>query len=107
MSSSLEQEVCPKCESAYVDGHCSNCDLIVARPAVQEQILDQRLPILILLFGVMGVLGLPLLWLSPAFCRRTKVVLSVVVVLYTGLLLTAAYFASRFAWQSWLEFANR
>ena len=106
MSSSPVPGVCPKCGSAYEDDRCVNCDLIIAKPPVQEQLLDQRLPILVLLFGVMGVLGLPLLWISPAFRRRTKVILSVVVVIYTGLLATGAWLAGRAAWQSWLDFFN-
>ena len=41
--------------------------------------------VLILLFLVLGPLALPYLWRSPGFSRRLKVVLTVLVVAYTGL----------------------
>ncbi len=41
--------------------------------------------VLILLFLVLGPLALPYLWRSPSFSRRLKVVLTVLVVAYTGL----------------------
>ena len=40
--------------------------------------------VLILLFLVLGPLALPYLWRSPSFSRRLKVVLTVLVVAYTG-----------------------
>ncbi len=106
MPSTPDPDVCPKCGAAFESDLCVGCELVVAKPVIQEQILDQRLPILVVLFCVMGVLGLPLLWLSPAFRRRTKVILTIVVVIYTGLLATAAWMAGSSAWQSWLEFVN-
>ena len=41
--------------------------------------------VVILLFLVLGPLGLPYLWRSPGFSRRLKVVLTVLVIAYTGL----------------------
>ena len=41
--------------------------------------------VLVLLFLVLGPLALPYLWRSPSFSRRLKVVLTVLVVAYTGL----------------------
>ena len=41
--------------------------------------------VLVLLFMVLGPLGLPYLWRSPGFSRRLKVVLTVLVIAYTGL----------------------
>ena len=40
--------------------------------------------VLVLLFLVLGPLALPYLWRSPSFSRRLKVVLTVLVVAYTG-----------------------
>ena len=40
--------------------------------------------VVILLFLVLGPLGLPYLWRSPGFSRRLKVVLTVLVIAYTG-----------------------
>ena len=42
--------------------------------------------VLILLFVVLGPFGLPFLWQSPRFTRVLKVLLTVAVVAYTGLL---------------------
>jgi len=41
--------------------------------------------VLVLLFLVLGPLALPYLWRSPSFSRHLKVVLTVLVVAYTGL----------------------
>ena len=41
--------------------------------------------VLVLLFVVLGHLALPFLWRSPGFSRRVKVVLTVLVIAYTGL----------------------
>ena len=43
--------------------------------------------VLVLLFVVLGPLGLPLLWRSPSFTRGWKIVLTVTMVIYTALLL--------------------
>lgn len=53
--------------------------------------------IVFLLFVVLGPLGLPLLWKSPAFSRATKIALTVVVVVYTALLLERVVLAVRAA----------
>ena len=41
--------------------------------------------VLLLLFVVLGPFGLPYLWKSPSFSRRSKVVLTVLVVAYMAL----------------------
>ena len=48
-----------------------------------KQLLNRRPTIFLLLFGVMGFLGIPLLVKSTAFSRREKVLWSCVVTLYT------------------------
>ena len=53
------------------------------------------LPMLFLLFVVLGPLGLPLLWKSPAFSRSMKIVLTIAVVVYTALLAETALMAIR------------
>ena len=52
---------------------------------------DTPVVILVLLFGVMAIFGLPLLWASKAFSPLMKVLLSVVVTLYTLAILYAFY----------------
>jgi hypothetical protein len=46
----------------------------------------RRVPVLILLFVVLGPFALPHLWRSPVFSRGMKIVLTLLVVAYTALL---------------------
>ena len=48
--------------------------------------LDSPWVVMGLLFFVFAILGIPLIWISKAFPTWGKVVLSIVVTLYTGLL---------------------
>ena len=54
-----------------------------------------RAPVVVLLFFVLGVFGLPLLWKSPAFSRNMKIALSVAVVAYTAVLIGSVLAAVR------------
>ena len=59
-----------------------------ASPATcAPSLLDRPWFILCLLFFVTAILGLPLLWISRGFSRTWKIALSVIVTLYTALLL--------------------
>jgi hypothetical protein len=51
-----------------------------------REAVDNPWLVLVTLFCITAALGLPLLWMSRAFSRRSKTLLSIVVVLYTGLL---------------------
>lgn len=53
--------------------------------------------VLLMLFVVLGPLGLPLLWKSPAFPRWAKIGLTVAVLVYTLALLDGALSAIRTA----------
>ena len=53
--------------------------------------------VVLLLFLVLGPLGLPLLWRSPSFTRGWKIVLTVVMVVYTVLLIDSVVVATRLA----------
>jgi len=53
-------------------------------------LLESRLAILGLLFGVTGFLGIPVLWMSPAFSRNEKIAWSVAVTIYTLVLIAIA-----------------
>ncbi len=46
--------------------------------------------VLLLLFVILGPLGLPCLWKSPQFSRPAKIVLTIAVILYTGWLILLA-----------------
>lgn len=52
-----------------------------------QQITQSRALVLSVLFFVTGELGLPLLWSSPSFTTRSKWVWSVVISLYTLMLI--------------------
>lgn len=58
-----------------------------AASSVMEQTLQSRFLVLATLFGVTGALGLPLLWMSPAFSRIHKAIWSVMVLAYTSALI--------------------
>ena len=66
----------------------------------ENSVLHNRALIFGLLFGVTGVLGLPLLWYSPVFNRREKWLWTVVNVIYTAALVLIAVGAVWFALRS-------
>jgi hypothetical protein len=53
--------------------------------------------VLVLLFLVLGPLGLPLLWRSPRFSRGWKIFLTAVMVVYTALLAESVVASVRLA----------
>ena len=57
----------------------------------------RRWGVLLLLFVVLGPLGLPLLWKSPSFTRAWKIVLTALMVVYTVMLLDSMVVAVRVA----------
>ncbi len=63
-----------------------------AGPVVRSKwvgLLDNRPAILALLFLVTGLFGIPLLWMSDSFSRTEKIAWSIVVTLYTLMLIGA------------------
>ena len=46
--------------------------------------------VLLMLFFVLGPLGLPILWKSLRFSKRAKILLTIATVIYTGWILLAA-----------------
>ena len=58
-----------------------------SKPGPIGQLLNSRLLIFVMLFGVTGFLGLPILWISPSFSRLEKYFWSVVNILYTTVLI--------------------
>ena len=61
-------------------------DLQARTPAPDVPWYHRPVWVLLLLFVVLGPLGLPYLWKSPRFSHGLKVVLTIAVVAYTGLL---------------------
>jgi ribosomal protein L40E len=77
--------VCPRCGAATP---ARASDPPAAHSAARSSsLLDRPWFILCLLFFVTAILGVPLLWISRGFSLAWKIVLSVVVTLYTALLL--------------------
>ncbi len=92
--------VCSACgaELPPVAGVCRRCGTattVAAAKSAQaagpadggQSLLDSPWLILALLFLVTAILGLPLLWISRGFSPAWKILLSVIVTLYTALLL--------------------
>ncbi|MFM8213355.1 MAG: hypothetical protein ACKN82_01730 [Pirellula sp.] len=52
-------------------------------PTEWDRLISSRKVLLLVLFCVTGALGLPLLWFSPAFSTRAKVVWSICNILCT------------------------
>jgi hypothetical protein len=46
--------------------------------------------VVLLLFFVLGPLGLPLLYKSPKFSKASKIILTIVVIMYTSYLILAS-----------------
>ena len=52
-------------------------------------------PVIVLLFFVLGPFALPLLYKSPKFSKSLKIVLSIIVIVYTFYLTLAVYLLGR------------
>lgn len=83
---------CPRCGST-IGG--SAVPVQSAADASLQRLLDRPGVVLLLLFGVTAAMGIPFLWRSRAFSTAGKVVLTVIVSLYTLLIL----------WLFWLVFS--
>lgn len=106
------QFFCPRC-SAEVSAsaiHCPRCGAALSGDApARRDLLDNPWFIIGLLFLATGALGLPLLWRSRGFSSVSKVVIGVVVTIYTILLIALAAWAVMWAWgnvQDALEQSN-
>lgn len=71
-------------ESAVVSG---SGETATGKSGTWQRVVNSRGAMLAMLFCVTGVLGVPFLWKSQAFSAAEKVVWSVVVTVYTCLLL--------------------
>lgn len=79
--------VCPGCGIASSVAAVRKPPALASSAAGGRSLLDRPWFVLGLLFFVTAILGLPLLWISRGFPRVWKIVLSVVVTVYTALLL--------------------
>lgn len=78
--------VCPDCGAAAT-ASASQPPQAADSAASEKTLLDRPWFILCLLFFVTAILGLPLLWISRGFSLTWKIALSLIVTLYTALLL--------------------
>jgi hypothetical protein len=79
-------ETCPQCGTSTRAGTSVAPPTRRGTPGPGDStagLLDRPWVVLCLLFFVMAILGLPLLWKSRAFSAPMKILLSVVVTLYT------------------------
>jgi hypothetical protein len=98
-----DMAICAACGTAFPKSSpaCTRCGVPVMPPPVAREpgllraLLDNPWFVLVLLFFVMAILGLPVLWISRGFSVAAKIVLSVLVALYTALLF----------WLTWLIIA--
>ncbi len=110
-SRSSSTVVCPVC-GAELDpaaDQCSRCGRTIyadtaPRPSDPktgksgQSMIDKPWLVLGLLFFATALCGLPLLWKSRGFSRLSKVILSVVVTLYTMVLLWGFWWIMKWAW---------
>lgn len=73
-------------------------------PSIRNELLHSKLLVLGILFGVTGVLGLPLLWMSRAFSTQEKMVWSVINTIYTTTLVVGTWMIVRWAWRAVEEY---
>ena len=87
----------PAIEVPVAPSHGINAQRTSRPRSEWEQLVSNRKVILAMLFFVTGALGLPLLWLSPAFNATEKVIWSLVTLVYTlmliGLCVAICYWA--------------
>jgi hypothetical protein len=87
----------PVIEGPVATSHGINAQRTSRPRSEWEQLVSNRKVILAMLFFVTGALGLPLLWLSPAFNATEKVIWSLVTLVYTlmliGLCVAICYWA--------------
>ena len=82
---------CQKCKQKLVPGakFCHQCGVELS-PELAEKVAHwyhDPVFVLLMIFLVLAVFGLPLLWKSPQFKNWQKVVISVITVIYTGAIL--------------------
>ena len=69
-----------------------------ARPPLWRKALDNPWLMLAMLFFVTAALGIPFLWMSRGFSTAAKIVLTVVVLLWTALILWLFWLVMMWSW---------
>ncbi len=80
----IENVLCPQCSAA--DRVCPHCGARLDGGPVRHRppdVAESRFAVLMLLFAALGPLAFPVLWRSPRFSRKWKVLLTIVVSIIT------------------------
>ena len=107
--------ICPQCAAPLQpdDHHCAKCgaDVTVDDEATVgadrgkdgslSTLLHNRWAILGLLFLVLAAFGLPLLWKSRVFSLPMKLILTIVVLLYTALIIWLIFLVLQSVVEQW------
>jgi hypothetical protein len=103
----MDQTNCPRCNAKIDadDNYCRRCGLrlqgggdalaasvVLESPPRGLSVADNRWFVLFMLFFILGPLALPMLWRGRAFSRRGKWILTVLIALYTFLVLWLSYY---------------
>ena len=112
----IQKVVCPQCSAELDagDSFCRRCgartDAVARQASVQRggaaaapqpggpgrpqhDVAESRWAVLVLLFAALGPLAFPVLWRSPKFSRAWKVVLTVLVVIFTVVVVVVLWYA--------------
>lgn len=68
-----------------------------------EKLVNSKVTVLVLCFAVLGFFGVPLICVSKGFTRSQKIFWSVVVIVYTLILVAITAASIWFAWRQWQE----
>ena len=95
----VNEPTCPLCNAPMEPGpdrkYCARCEQLLSgaapaqslRPAPQPKWYHNIWVLLLMLFFVLGPLGLPLVWKNPTLARWVKVALTLAMIVYTMLLI--------------------
>ena len=65
--------------------------LLPDKPRSQREMVQSKTAVLVILFAVTGVLGVPLLWMNKQFTNTERIFWAILVTLYTLFLVYVAY----------------
>ncbi len=87
---------CPSCKHTLATNasFCHKCGFELPHEISEKTVPWYYEPVFVLLsiFLVFAIFGLPLLWKSPKFSHFQKVVISVITVIYTGIIMWSLYY---------------
>lgn len=108
-----DRDECERCHAGLRSGdvRCSACgtpragiDLPPPPPAppadprARRGVIDNPYAVLAAVFFAMAILGIPLIWACRAWSTRTKIVLTLVTLVYTAVIFWLFYLAMAWSW---------